>query len=101
MNTSAEIKNKRLGMGLTQAEFAQLLGLGQSGERTIRGWENNEHFPTEAKLAEIRNLPSSAPLKNTARKHLFTFIDLLYKLPKYKSVIFDCISFIFISVLLS
>jgi len=50
--------------------------LGQSGERTIRGWENNEHFPTKAKLSEIRNLPSSAPLKNTAKKHLFTFIDL-------------------------
>jgi DNA (cytosine-5)-methyltransferase 1 len=76
MTISLEIKNKRLGMGLTQAEFAQLLGLGQSGERTIRGWENNEHFPTEAKLSEIRNLPSSAPLKNIAKKHLFTFIDL-------------------------
>ena len=76
MTISAEIKNKRLGMGLTQSEFAQLLGLGQSSERTIRGWENNEHFPTEAKLAEIRNLPSSAPLKNTEKKHLFTFIDL-------------------------
>ena len=68
MTISAEIKNKRLGMGLTQAELAQLLGLGQSGERTIRGWENDEHFPSESKLAEIRNLPSSAPLKNKAKK---------------------------------
>jgi DNA (cytosine-5)-methyltransferase 1 len=76
MNIPAEIKNKRLGMGLTQSEFAQLLGLEQSGERTVRGWENGEHFPTDAKLAEIRNLPSSAPLKNAAKKHLFTFIDL-------------------------
>lgn len=76
MNISAEIKNKRLGMGLTQAELAQLLGLGPSGERTIRGWENNEHYPTPAKLAEIRNLPSSAPLKNSNKKHAFTFIDL-------------------------
>lgn len=63
-------------MGLTQSEFAQLLGLEQSGERTVRGWENGEHFPTNAKLAEIRNLPSSAPLKNSKKKHLFTFIDL-------------------------
>jgi DNA (cytosine-5)-methyltransferase 1 len=76
MTIATEVKNKRLGMGLTQAEFAQLLGLGHSGERTIRGWENNEHFPTGSKLAEIRNLPSSAPLKDAAKKHLFTFIDL-------------------------
>jgi DNA (cytosine-5)-methyltransferase 1 len=76
MNTSNEIKDKRLGMGLTQAEFAELLGLRNSGERTIRGWENNEHSPTETKLAEIRNLPDHAPLKNKAKKHLFTFIDL-------------------------
>lgn len=76
MTISSEIKNKRLGMGLTQAEFARLLGLGQSGERTIRGWENSEHFPTEAKLVEIKNLPSSAPFKNASKNHLFTFIDL-------------------------
>lgn len=76
MNIAAEIKNKRLGMGLTQAEFAQLLGLGPSGERTIRGWENSEHDPTPAKLAEIRILPSSAPLKKSNKKHAFTFIDL-------------------------
>lgn len=76
MNIPTEIKNKRLGMGLTQAEFAQLLGLEQSGERTIRGWESGEHLPSNSKLAEIRNLPSSAPLKNSTKKHLFTFIDL-------------------------
>jgi len=76
MTISAEIKDKRLGMGLTQVEFAQLLGLEQSGERTIRGWENGEHLPSNAKLAEIRNLPSSAPLKISAKKCLFTFIDL-------------------------
>jgi DNA (cytosine-5)-methyltransferase 1 len=76
MNIPAEIKNKRLGMGLTQSEFAQLLGLEQTGERTVRGWENGEHFPSGAKLAEIRNLPSSAPFKNSSKKHIFTFIDL-------------------------
>jgi DNA (cytosine-5)-methyltransferase 1 len=76
MNISAEIKNKRLGMGLTQSEFAQLLGLEQTGERTVRGWEIGEHFPSDAKLAEIRNLPSSAPFKSATKKHFFTFIDL-------------------------
>jgi len=63
-------------MGLTQAEFAELLGIGYSGERTIRGWENGEHAPSPSKLAVIRNLPSRAPYKSPAKKHLFTFIDL-------------------------
>jgi DNA (cytosine-5)-methyltransferase 1 len=76
MSISVEIKNKRLDMGLTQSEFAQLLGLEPTGERTIRGWENGEHSPSNAKLSEIRNLPSNSPLKNTAKKYLFTFIDL-------------------------
>lgn len=63
-------------MGLTQSEFAKLLGLGDAGERTIRGWENNEHQPTSSKLAEIRNLPTQAPFKDSRTKTSFTFIDL-------------------------
>jgi len=76
MNISLEIKSKRLATGLTQAEFAQLLGLGESGERTIRGWENGEHFPTTTKLTEIRNLPSTAPFKSPKKTYKFSFIDL-------------------------
>lgn len=77
MNISQEIKQKRLDMGLTQSEFANLLGLGEVGERTIRGWENGEHKPTPAKLIEIRNLPSHAPFKQTNKtKSAFRFIDL-------------------------
>ena len=76
MNISTEIKNKRLGMGLTQAEFAELLGIGSAGERTIRGWENGEHLPTNAKLLEIRNLPANSPFRHSSKKHLFSFIDL-------------------------
>jgi len=26
--------------------FAQILGMGSSGERTVRGWESGEHEPT-------------------------------------------------------
>lgn len=76
MNISQEVKNKRLGMGLTQTEFARLLGLGDQGERTIRGWEINEHHPTLAKLSEIRSLPSHAPFKDLKARPLFSFIDL-------------------------
>ena len=71
MSISVEIKNKRLGMGLTQAEFAELLGIGVAGERTVRGWEHGEHSPTNAKLTEIRNLPASAPFRNPSKKYLF------------------------------
>ena len=63
-------------MGLTQAEFAVLLGIGSAGERTIRGWENGEHSPTNAKLIEIQNLPASAPFRSSPKKHLFSYIDL-------------------------
>jgi DNA-methyltransferase (dcm) len=76
MEIQEKIKQKRLGMGLTQAEFARLLGLGDVGERTVRGWENDEHQPTKAKLAEIENLPSHAPYKDSKTKPAFRFIDL-------------------------
>ena len=69
MNTAEIIKKKRLGMGLTQAEFANLLGLGVAGERTVRGWENAEHHPTVSKLNEIKNLPDHSPYsKNISEK---------------------------------
>lgn len=76
MQISEAIKQKRLGMGLTQSEFARMLGLGESGERTVRGWESSEHHPTKAKLNEILNLPNYAPFKNTQRRTSFNFIDL-------------------------
>ena len=76
MNISTEIKNKRLGMGLTQAEFADLFGVGTAGERTVRGWENGEHSPSVAKLTAIRKLPASAPFRSSPKKHFFSFIDL-------------------------
>lgn len=76
MEIKEKVKQKRLVMGLTQAEFARLLGLGDAGERTVRGWENDEHQPTKAKLAEIENLPSHAPYKDSKTKPAFKFIDL-------------------------
>ncbi len=63
-------------MGLTQLEFARLLGLGETGERTVRGWELSEHIPTDKKMKEIMSLPSSAPFADIKKKSAFTFIDL-------------------------
>lgn len=77
MKLADQIKAKRMGMGLTQLEFSKILGLGDSGERTIRGWENGEHVPTKAKFSEIEGLPNSAPFSNSKKKKpIFTFIDL-------------------------
>ena len=76
MNTVDLIKNIRLNLGLTQAEFAQLLGLSGAGERTIRGWESGEHIPTVSRLDEIKKMKIKAPFKSNLKNSKFKFIDL-------------------------
>ena len=71
-------------LGACQTEFANLLGLGSPRERTIRGWETNEHKPSTKKLEAIYGLEdtlldirSKAPFRtNTKDSHEFRFIDL-------------------------
>ena len=70
------IKQRRESLGLTQKEFACLLNLKESGDRTISGWERGEHSPTEAKLKIIENLSTFIPFKKSSSKADFTFIDL-------------------------
>ena len=74
------ILKKREGLGLTQRAFAELLGMKETGERTIRGWETGEHLPTKAKLDQIENLPDTAllrtPFSDNPNQADFTFIDL-------------------------
>lgn len=80
LNVGAWVQAKREGLGLTQKAFAELLGMPESGERTVRGWELGEHFPTAAKRTQIDNLPDTAflrsPYSNDPNKADFTFIDL-------------------------
>lgn len=38
----AQFKAARLALGMTQGQLATALGLGKSGDRTIRRWENGE-----------------------------------------------------------
>lgn len=77
MSFAELIKTKREGMGLTQTEFSQILGMKESGERTISGWERGEHTPSKAKLQLIKELPDTAPFGPQAHiKQKFTFIDL-------------------------
>ncbi|EET47730.1 DNA (cytosine-5-)-methyltransferase [Thalassobium sp. R2A62] len=79
-SVAKSIHEKRTAMGLTQGEFAGLLGLGSSGERTVGGWERGEHVPTRAKLEKIFNLPDIIPFRSPydgkKAKPDFRFIDL-------------------------
>jgi len=78
------IKETRERLGLGRTEFANLLGMNSTGERTIRGWENGEHIPTPKKIEDINNLEATllelrdrAPFAHKKRKKTrFKFIDL-------------------------
>lgn len=71
------LKNKREGMGLTQSQFAEFIGLNKNGERTISGWERGEHIPSISKYNLIANLPDLTPFKNKSPENCtFRFIDL-------------------------
>lgn len=69
------VEEKRLELGLTQKEFAQLLGMKENGERTVRGWESGIHKPSAARLKLIQSLQANHPFKSSTQSH-FTFIDL-------------------------
>lgn len=69
------VRAKRERLGLSQRRFAELLGLKEPGERTVRGWENGEHSPSPVKLREILALPENAPFVMKGKGE-FTFIDL-------------------------
>lgn len=77
------VKSIREELGLGLAEMANLLGMGNDGERTIRAWESGEHKPSAKKIEAILNLESelrkkfkNAPFSNEKSEKRFTFIDL-------------------------
>ena len=70
------IKSKREQLGLTQKEFAELLGLKSNGDRTVSGWERGEHQPSKAKLRSIEEIETSVPFKQNPASTKFSFIDL-------------------------
>ena len=70
------IKKKRLTLGLNQKDFADALGLGKFGDRTLRRWENNETTPSRDYYEKIMNFATCAPYHNANKRHSFTFIDL-------------------------
>lgn len=74
------VQEKREGLGLTQQAFAELLGMPETGERTIRSWELGEHKPSPSKRSQIESLPDTAPFRSpyaaAPETAEFTFIDL-------------------------
>lgn len=70
------IRDKRCKLGMTQAEFAQFLGLKKNGERTISGWERGEHKPSPSKLKLLLDIQTHTPFKQSETPPAFTFIDL-------------------------
>lgn len=76
MDFKTDIKNKRISLGLTQKDFADALGLGKFGDRTLRRWENGETSPSLFEYRAIMSFAANTPYISTDNKSIFTFIDL-------------------------
>ena len=77
MDISKQIKDKRQALGLTQKEFADALGMGKNGDRTIRRWENGETSPSSLELNAVLSFAENIPFPAVpVEKSDFRFIDL-------------------------
>lgn len=75
MDIHESIKNKRQSLGLTQKDFADALGFGKNGDRTIRRWENGESTPSVLEYKSVMDFAEKIPFPNR-EKGTFDFIDL-------------------------
>lgn len=75
MSDAEFIKQKRIELGLTQKDFADALGMGRFGDRTLRRWENGESSPSALELKSIKDFAKEIPFKNNDTIN-FKFIDL-------------------------
>ena len=73
---STLVKQKRDSFGMSQKDFATLLGLNDNGERTVRGWENGEHKPSPARRLALETLKTEIPFKHNANQESLRTIDL-------------------------
>ena len=76
MNIGETIKKKRIRLGLTQKDFADALGMGKTGDRTLRRWENGESTPSTLEFNSIMQFAESIPFEDKRKQSDFTFIDL-------------------------
>lgn len=74
MKYAEAIKDKRVSLGLTQKEFADALGFGKYGDRTIRRWENGESSPSNLEYKVVENFAAKIPFHEQGDE--FSFIDL-------------------------
>lgn len=75
MDIHESIKNKRQSLGLTQKDFADALGFGKNGDRTIRRWENGESTPSVLEYKSVMDFAEKIPFPNR-KNGIFDFIDL-------------------------
>lgn len=76
MNMCESIKVKRKRLGLTQKDFADALGMGRNGDRTLRRWENGESTPSPLEYKSIMNFAEMMPYAEPKTKARFKYIDL-------------------------
>lgn len=70
------VRRKRESFGMTQREFAEYLGMGVAGERTVSGWERGEHKLSPSKLHQVMELDVEIPFRQIEKHPNFKFIDL-------------------------
>ena len=78
MDKGQLIKLKRNSLGLSQKQMAMLLQLNETGERTVRGWENNEHEPSDEVLIKLENLKMDFPYSRKEFHNGLKIIDLFF-----------------------
>lgn len=76
MNIGETIKDKRNRLGLTQKDFADALGMGKTGDRTLRRWENGESTPSTLEFNSIMQFAETIPFEDKSDAPVFSFIDL-------------------------
>lgn len=75
MDICENIKCKRQALGLTQKDFADALGMGKNGDRTLRRWENGESMPSTLEYKTVMQFAENIPFEKV-KKPRFRFIDL-------------------------
>lgn len=75
-NVSADIKNKRLELGLTIKELADAVGLPKDGDKMLRDWEKGNSTPTSEQYNSIMQFAINRPYSVETKKAKFNYIDL-------------------------
>lgn len=75
MDICENIKCKRQALGLTQKDFADALGMGKNGDRTLRRWENGESMPSALEYKTVMQFAENIPFEKVKNPR-FRFIDL-------------------------